>query len=161
MTVSATESTGGLLAQISGASGDTQGANSMDKDTFLQLLVAQLRYQDPMNPTDSTQFLAQSAQFTALEKMEAVAEQTAQAVGAQMAFGASSLVGRTVTYTDADGRSVTGTVDAVNFKTDGPVLDVGGTEVALGNVQTVADGRRTAADTTGTTTTESGSGSAS
>ena len=48
-----------------------------DKDMFLQLLVAQMRYQDPTNPTDSSQFLAQSAQFTALEKMEAVANQTA------------------------------------------------------------------------------------
>ncbi|MDQ4008735.1 MAG: hypothetical protein M3211_11615, partial [Actinomycetota bacterium] len=96
-----------------------------------------------------------------LEKMEAVAEQTAQAVAAQMAFGASSLVGRTVTYTDADGKSVTGTVDAVQFKAEGPVLDVGGTEVALGKVQTVAEGRRTDAATGGSTTTESGSGPAS
>jgi flagellar basal-body rod modification protein FlgD len=158
VTINATESTGGLLAQITGASSTTSTGASMDKDTFLQLLVAQLRYQDPMNPTDSTQFLSQSAQFTALEKMEAVADQTAQAVQAQMAFGASSLVGRTVTYTDADGRSVTGTVDAVQFKTDGPVLDVGGTEVALGAVQTVADARRTS---TSQTTTDSGSGPAS
>ena len=45
---------------------------------FLQLLVAQMRYQDPMNPTDSSQFLSQSAQFTALEKMQDVADQTAQ-----------------------------------------------------------------------------------
>jgi flagellar basal-body rod modification protein FlgD len=123
----------------------------MDKDTFLQLLVAQLRYQDPMNPTDSTQFLAQSAQFTALEKMEAVASQTAQAVAAQMAFGASSLVGRTVTYTNADGRSVTGPVDAVQFTADGPILDVAGTDVALSEVQTVAEGRRIDQTTNGTT----------
>ena len=148
MTTPVTESTGGLLAQITGASSATaQSTNGMDKDTFLQLLVAQLRYQDPMNPTDSTQFLAQSAQFTALEKMEAVAEQTKQAVAAQMAFGASSLVGRAVTYVDANGRSVTGTVDAVQFKTDGPVLTVGDDEVALGAVQTVAEGRTRTADT--------------
>ena len=38
---------------------------------FLNLLVAQLRYQDPMNPADSGEFLAQSAQFTSLEKMQA------------------------------------------------------------------------------------------
>ena len=44
---------------------------------FLNLMVAQLRYQDPMNPTDSGQFLAQTAQFTALEKMQDVADQTA------------------------------------------------------------------------------------
>jgi flagellar basal-body rod modification protein FlgD len=116
-----------------------------------------MRYQDPMNPTDSTQFLAQTAQFTSLEKMESVAKQTAQAVAAQMAFGASSLVGRSVTYTADDGSTVTGTVDAVRFKAEGPVLDVGGTEVSLGEVQTVAEGRRTDS----TDSTDSGSGPAS
>jgi len=147
MTTPVTESTGGLLAQITGASTTSaESTNAMDKDTFLQLLVAQLRYQDPMNPTDSSQFLAQSAQFTALEKMEAVADQTKQAVAAQMAFGASSLVGRSVSYVDANGRSVTGTVDAVQFKTEGPVLTVGDDEVALGDVKTVAEGRTRTAD---------------
>jgi flagellar basal-body rod modification protein FlgD len=157
VTTPVTEATGGLLSQIAGSSTGATSANSMDKDTFLQLLVAQLRYQDPMNPTDSTQFLAQSAQFTALEKMEEVAEQTAQAVAAQMAFGASSLVGRKVTYTDAAGETHTGTVDAVRFTAEGPTLDVGGTDVALGNVQTVAEGRRTSS--TGTSVTDQGSGS--
>ena len=65
-------------------SGATSTTNSADKDMFLQLLVAQMRYQDPMNPTDSSQFLAQSAQFTALEKMQAVADQTAALFSAQM-----------------------------------------------------------------------------
>jgi flagellar basal-body rod modification protein FlgD len=155
VTIPVTESVGGLMSGITGASSASQpSANSMDKDTFLQLLVAQMRYQDPMNPTDSAQFLAQTAQFTALEKMEAVAEQTAQALGAQMAFGASSLVGRQVTYLDADGATATGAVDAVRFTPDGPVLDVGGTEVALGEVQSIAEGRRTEQTETTTTATD-------
>ena len=94
---------------------------------FLQLLVAQMKYQDPTNPTDSSQFLAQSAQFTSLEKMQAVADQTAQLLASQMAFGASSLVGRTVTWTDDDGAAQSGTVSGVTFGTDGPMLDVGDT----------------------------------
>ena len=69
----------------------TTTSKSADKDMFLQLLVAQMKYQDPMNPTDSSQFLAQSAQFTALEKMQAVADQTQQLVASQMAFGANRL----------------------------------------------------------------------
>ncbi len=96
---------------------------------FLQLLVAQMKYQDPMNPTDSSEFLAQSAQFTALEKMQAVADQTAQLVASQMAFGASGLVGRTVSWTVADGTAQTGTVSGVTFGTDGPMLDVAGTQI--------------------------------
>ncbi|MGB7979769.1 MAG: flagellar hook capping FlgD N-terminal domain-containing protein [Candidatus Nanopelagicales bacterium] len=113
-------------------------ANTADKNTFMELLVAQLRYQDPMNPTDSSAFLAQSAQFTALEKMQAVADQTAQLLAAQMAFGASSLVGRTVTYpSDAAGTQSSGVVESVRFDATGPVLVVEGTDVAVGTVRSV------------------------
>lgn len=112
---------------------------SEDKNTFLKLLAAQLRYQDPMNPTDSSQFLSQTAQFTSLEKMQDVANQTALLVSTQMAFGASSLVGRQVTYTLADGTEGEGLVNGVNFGVDGPVLNVGGVDVPIFQVQSVMD----------------------
>ena len=60
-------------------------ASSSDKEMFLNLMVAQLRYQDPMNPADSGEFLAQTAQFTALEKMQDVADQTRRPALAQIA----------------------------------------------------------------------------
>ena len=119
----------------------TSGSN--DKDMFLQLLVAQMKYQDPMNPTDSADFLAQSAQFTALEKMQLVADQTGMLLGAQMAFGANGMVGRTVTYTLEDGTEGTGVVHGVTFGDKGPVLDVDGVEVPVSNVVTVTDGSTT------------------
>jgi len=121
--------------------GGTTGTGSTageDKEMFLQLLVAQMKYQDPMNPTDSSQFLAQSAQFTALEKMQEVADQTAQLVSAQVAFGATGLVGRQVIYLDEAGATVSGPVSGVTFGADGPVLDVAGKTVPLGAVQSVA-----------------------
>jgi flagellar basal-body rod modification protein FlgD len=121
-----------------GSTGGTSSTDQMNKDMFLKLMVAQLKNQDPMNPTDSSQFLAQTAQFTSLEKLDAVASQTAQALTAQMAFGASSLVGRSVTYTGTDGAQATGSVDSVRFTSSGPVLGVGGTDVALADVVKVA-----------------------
>lgn len=144
-----TATTPGLLAS---STNSTTDANALGKDTFLQLLVAQLRYQDPMNPTDSSAFLAQSAQFTALEKMQAVADQTAKLVTAQVAFGASSLIGKTVTYpttpanstgtAPADGTSddtslATGVVESVRFDSTGPVLVVNGQDVAVSSVRSV------------------------
>jgi flagellar basal-body rod modification protein FlgD len=117
--------------------GATNAASQLDQETFLKLMVAQLRNQDPMNPTDSSEFLAQTAQFTSLEKLEVVADQSAQAFAAQMAFGASSLVGRTVTYTDAEGVEKTGTVSSVRFGPSGPMLGVDDAEVALDQVVTV------------------------
>ena len=134
------------------AAGNTQATQaSGDKDLFLQLMVTQMRYQDPLNPTDSGEFLAQSAQFTALEKMQAVADQTAQLLAAQMAFGASGLVGRNVTWSDAEGVSTSGTVAGVTFSANGPVLDVDGTEVPLTSVVSVTAAKP--ADTTSATET--------
>jgi flagellar basal-body rod modification protein FlgD len=113
---------------------------SADKDMFLKLLVAQMKYQDPMNPTDSSEFLSQSAQFTALEKMSTTAEQVTQLVGLQMAFGASSLVGRTVSYPMDDGTSVSGLVSSVKFTSTGPILTVDGVDVDFSDVTSVGDG---------------------
>jgi flagellar basal-body rod modification protein FlgD len=138
MSVSPPEAVGSPSFGASSGSGTTSSATQMDKDMFLKLMVAQLKNQDPMNPTDSSEFLAQTAQFTSLEKLDAVATQTAQALSAQMAFGASGLVGRTVTYTDATGAEATGTVDSVRFTATGPLLGVAGAEVEIGNVTKVA-----------------------
>ena len=141
MTVSPTEGVGSSYFGAAGTTGSTSAAPStdqVDKDLFLKLMVAQLKNQDPMNPTDSSQFLAQTAQFTSLEKLDAVAQQTAQALTAQMAFGASGLVGRSVTYTGADDTEQSGVVDSVRFTPTGPVLGIGGAEVTLGDVVTVA-----------------------
>ena len=140
MSIPATEAvTTGMFGTAS-TSSSTSASTSADKDMFLQLLVAQMRYQDPMNPTDSSQFLAQSAQFTALEKMQDVADQTAQLLSAQMAFGASGLIGKQVTWLDSEGATRTGSVSGVTFGANGPELDVDGTTVELSSVQSVTDG---------------------
>ncbi|GIE90356.1 flagellar hook assembly protein FlgD [Actinoplanes regularis] len=102
-----------------------------DKDTFLKLLVAQLKYQDPSNPADSTQFLAQTAQFTQVEKLE---DMLGMMRGQRM-VSASSLVGKTVTYQDSLGQSQTGVVSAAKLNGDSePTLTVGNTDVELSKV---------------------------
>jgi flagellar basal-body rod modification protein FlgD len=107
---------------------------------FLQLLVAQMRYQDPMNPTDSSQFLSQSAQFTALEKMQDVANQTAMLLSSQLSFGASGLVGKQVSWVDADGATQSGTVNGVTFGAEGPVLRAGDATFPITSLLSVDDG---------------------
>ena len=51
---------------------DSNFTSTVDKDMFLKLLVAQLRYQDPSNPVDSSQFLSQTAQFSMVEQLAAM-----------------------------------------------------------------------------------------
>jgi flagellar basal-body rod modification protein FlgD len=113
---------------------DAGSKSVADQDTFLKLLVAQLKDQDPSNPADSTQFLAQTAQFTQVEKLGQIAEM----MQAQQLIGASALVGRTVTYQDANGVSQTGVVTRTKLNGDSePTLVVGNTDVQLSKVTEV------------------------
>lgn len=139
MTVSAVESTPGPFG-ASTATTSTTSTASPDKDMFLQLMVAQMRNQDPANPQDSSAFLAQTAQFTALEKMQQVADQTSQLVALQVAFGASGMVGKTVAYPGPDGSMLSGVVNSVRFEATGPVLQINGEDVHFAEVQSIGDG---------------------
>lgn len=153
MSITPTEPIGPTLSGLVTTPAST-GA-SEDKQMFLELLVAQLRYQDPLNPTDSGEFLAQSAQFTALEKMQEVADQVGLLLNAQLAFGATGMLGSSVDYLDATGQTATGVVRGVTYTADGPVLNVDGVSVPIGSVASVgektATGEEPPADsTTGT-----------
>ena len=121
----------------------TTGSDS-DKEMFLNLMVAQLRYQDPLNPTDSGQFLSQNAQFTALEKMQDVADQTASLLSAQISFGAAGMVGKNVTYVAEDGSTASGVVGSVTYDATGPMLVVGDQSVTLGQIQSISADASTA-----------------
>ena len=111
---------------------------TMGKDTFLKLLVAQLKYQNPMQPVDSSQFMAQTAQFTMVEKLQAMAAQTDALVAGEASQRAAGLLGRQVTYLDDQGAAQTGVVTGTRFGTDGPVLLLGTTEIPLSGVREVA-----------------------
>jgi flagellar basal-body rod modification protein FlgD len=115
---------------------ETRSKTEMDKDLFLKLLVAQLKYQDPTKPADTTQFLAQTAQFTTVEKLEALTKQQTEMVTAQLMAAATSLIGRTVTYTDANGTEHSGVVASTTIGSS-PTLRVGNTDVALSQVKEV------------------------
>ena len=133
---------------ISGATGATytpatssvDRGDQMGKDMFLKLLVAQMRYQDPSNPTSSSEFMAQTATFTQVEKLEEIAGQSAAMLALQRSSSAGSLVGRTVTYTDTTGSSKTGTVSSVTLATDNSeaVATVAGVAVPMGRITAVA-----------------------
>ncbi|MGF1595947.1 MAG: flagellar hook capping FlgD N-terminal domain-containing protein [Acidimicrobiales bacterium] len=73
--------------------------SEMDKDTFLKLLVAQLKYQDPMNPSSSEDFIATTAQFTTIEKLDEIAKQGANTALVNSLSMASALIGRTISVT--------------------------------------------------------------
>jgi flagellar basal-body rod modification protein FlgD len=114
--------------------------DQMDKDTFLKLLVAQMRYQDPSNPTDPTQFMSQTAAFTQVEKLDQLVTQNASIVALQKTMNAGALVGHTVTYTDETGAAQTGSVTSVLLGDDTKeaTATVGGKSVPLARITQVS-----------------------
>ena len=103
----------------------TSTDNSLGKDAFLKLLVAQLRYQDPLKPSDPQEFLAQTAQFTQVEKLEEIAQQNTDSIRGQSLSTASALMGRSVKFQNADGTTDSGVVTGANLDADGVHLKLG------------------------------------
>ena len=121
--------------------GDKGVDTKADKDMFLKLLVAQMKYQDPSKPTDASAFLAQTAQFTLVEKMGALADSQANMAAAGQLQAATGLVGSTVAWSsqDKDGNTVdhSGVVDAVTIKGGVASLVVGDSTLALTDITKV------------------------
>src|SRR3954452_10922654 len=127
------------LASSSAATSQVQANQkaTQSKDTCLKLLVAQLKYQNPMSPTDGTQFLQQTAQFTMVEKLEDLSTKSDALLKAQQGAEAIGMLGQKVTATAASGSDITGIVTGMRVTADGPVLKVNGGEVALSAVKSV------------------------
>src|SRR5919202_3261672 len=94
-------------------------AQVLGKDDFLKLLVGQLQHQDPLAPSDDQQWIGQMAQFSQLEQVSNTAQDTARIASELGRSGALGLIGRTVTYDDADGNAQTGVVGQVDVGSDG------------------------------------------
>jgi flagellar basal-body rod modification protein FlgD len=119
-------------------------SSSALQSQFLNLLVTQLKHQDPTNPMDSNQMTAELAQFSQLEQLENLSSQFSSVLSTTEKSYANSLVGKTVTYhvTDSSGNSsyASGIVNAVDMEDSSAVkLMVGDSNatVALDNVLAV------------------------
>ena len=97
---------------------------TLGQDEFLQLLVAQLTNQDPLNPKNDTEFIAQMAQFSALEQSKAMQQNMAT-------MQASGLIDRSVELRAENGTTVRGTVTSVTVEAGTPKLIVNGTAYGL------------------------------
>lgn len=130
----------GILQQTTTTSSDkskkTSGGSSLGKDDFLQLLVAQMKYQDPLEPTSNTEYISQYATFSELEQM--------QNMSSTMELSrASDLVGKTVVVetTDATGKTSSdmGVVDYISYENNKALVWVNGQSWLLDDVKEVAD----------------------
>ena len=112
--------------------------STLDKDAFLQLLVTQMKYQDPLEPTDNTEYVSQLATFSSLEEMQNM-------TSAMSVQRASSLVGQYVTVKVTDettgNTSITGgKVDYVAIENNKAFLNINGKNYSIDDLDSVVDG---------------------
>lgn len=100
----------------SGSSASSSSAASVDYGAFLQLLVAQLKNQDPSKPMDSTQYMAQLASFSNVEQTMMINNKLEELLTSSTIEQANQLIGRTVTSNDG---TVTGKVVSVKITNEG------------------------------------------
>lgn len=113
----------------------TDGNQELGQDAFLQLLVAQLKYQDPMSPSDSSEFLSQTAQFTQVEKLEEIADAMATLSKNDQLSTIGNLVGQVVQYEDALGQLVESAITSGRIHEDGiTLIGADGDEIGLAEV---------------------------
>jgi len=97
---------------------------------FLKLLVTQMTSQDPLNPQNATDFVAQLAQFSSLQST-----QTMQSGIASMQ--ANNLLGRTVIVNSSNGTLATGVISAVQMQAGTPEIIVNGQSYGLGDITSI------------------------
>ena len=109
---------------------DPASKTQVDYQSFLKLLVAQMKNQDPTNPMDSTQYMAQLASFSQVEQSVQMNTKLDQMLQSSTLEQAASIIGRTITSADGE---TTGKVAEVKLISNGIVAVLeGGTEVTVG-----------------------------
>lgn len=110
----------------------------LDPQAFLKLLVAQLQYQDPSNPTDTSTFMNQTATLSQVQTMNSMDSTLTSLASAQQAQTATTMIGKQVTYVDGSGASVSGVVSSAQLLASGATLQVGANSVPLTSIVAVS-----------------------
>lgn len=144
-----------LEKSISAQPTNTTGSNSttrvpsreLSSDTFLQLLVMQMQYQDPLEPVQNTEMLAQLAQFSALEQSIKTNTTVANLVdqikslSQKMEFlsmsASQQMIGKYIEGSTANGEPVKGKVTRISVDKGTVLLEVGSAQVPITNVQSI------------------------
>ena len=112
------------ISSVGGASATPNlQSNNMGMQDFLKILLTQLNYQDPMKPMDNQQFMAQMAQFSALQQTQQLNTNIEKLITNQASLQSVGLIGRTVDI-GANGALITGRVTSLSLSGDSPSITV-------------------------------------
>lgn len=113
--------------------------NTVDYNTFLQLLIAEMKNQDPTNPMDTSQYMSQFAQLSSVEQAMQTNTKLDSLLSSQALSQADGLIGKNVSFTDSTGATFTGKVASISINSSGSVATLDdGTKVAVGPGLTIS-----------------------
>ena len=127
----------GVYAAASPGTAERTPDNKLGKDAFLQILAAQLRYQDPMGGGDNTQFIAQMAQFGTLEQIQNLNSTMTDMLAFQYLQFGSQMVGKNVTLNDGR-QTVQGQVEKVRLTGGDIRLVVNGVSYTMDQIEDIS-----------------------
>lgn len=113
-----TTATSGIGSSNTSSGSASSSFAKVNTDDFLKLMITELQNQDPLDPTDSSEFLQQVTLIRQIGANDKLTETLGQVLAGQELTSASSMIGKTVVATDTKGQSVTGKVDRVTLDTD-------------------------------------------
>jgi flagellar basal-body rod modification protein FlgD len=119
------------------ASEKERNVGEMGKDQFIQLLITQLRYQDPMNPTQDKEFIGQMAQFTALEQMQNLNASFNSVKGASLL--GKEIVGTVTQKNSNESTEVYGLVTSVKMIAGETYAVVNGVDVPVSKISEISE----------------------
>jgi len=124
------------VTNIQNSSNASASNNDLGKDDFFKILSAQLQYQDPMEGGDNTAYVAQLAQFSTLEQMENLNNNTLETIKRQDVMYANEILGSEVIF--AEGETLyQGVIEAYTIKSNEPYFVMGEKEFGLNQIQAI------------------------
>ncbi len=111
---------------------------TLGQDDFLKLLVTQMTSQDPLNPQKDTDFIAQMAQFSALEQAKSMEQDMSGMRDEAQDSQAVTLLGHDVQILDSKNKVIVGTVKSVTMEAGTPKITVNGINYTLDQVVAVS-----------------------
>ncbi|CAN7520458.1 flagellar hook capping FlgD N-terminal domain-containing protein [Paenibacillus qinlingensis] len=134
-----------LINKGTSAKTKEKDSTTLGKDDFLKILITQLQNQDPTQPLQDKEFIAQMAQFTSVEQLTNMASEM-KLMRQSLGF-VSGLIGKSISWTGTDASGVTtemsGVVDSITFKDGNQFATVNGVEVSLDKLKKIENAGET------------------
>lgn len=127
----------GKVVETTSSKTETKNTNDLGYDQFLQLLCAEMQYQDPLEPTSNTEYVAQLATFSQMESMLNM-QSTMESNSANALVGKYVIV-KSTSSTTGETTAVAGFVDYVQYENNTPYVCVNGKLYSYADVYEVAD----------------------